>query len=158
MYSREEKKALVKKFWDSFKVYTIEQNELKGIYSKWMLDRTGINDLDLRFEVGRRSASVMLEVTSRNEDKRLRVYELLYQYRMLLQAGFEEELDWDLIYEKENGQTVARIWCSLYDVDIHKPKHWDRMMAFLYENMSLLQENFIDVKDVLEDKIRHLYQ
>lgn len=55
MYSREEKKALVKKFWDSFKVYTIEQNELKGIYSKWMLDRTGINDLDLRFEVGRRT-------------------------------------------------------------------------------------------------------
>ncbi|QZT37117.1 DUF4268 domain-containing protein [Halosquirtibacter xylanolyticus] len=157
MYSRDEKRALVQEFWDSFDVYCAAQNRQHGVRVKWMLDQTGIKDLDLRFEVGRKCSSVILEVTSRNEDKRLLVFELLSQYRLLIEDGFEEPLDWDLIYEKENGHVVSRVWISLCDVDIHKPKHWERMMAFMYTNMCLLQENFCDVKDVLEDKIRHLY-
>ncbi|MDC1105418.1 DUF4268 domain-containing protein [Prolixibacteraceae bacterium] len=157
MYSREEKRALVQKFWDAFDVYRKEQNRLREVRVPWMLGQTGIRDIDLRFGVGRKSASVILEVTSRSEDKRLLVFELLSQYRLLIEDGFDEPLDWDLVYEKENGQMVSRIWTSLCDVDIHKPKHWDRIMSFLYTNMFQLQENFDDVKDVLEDKIRHLY-
>ncbi|QZE13054.1 DUF4268 domain-containing protein [Halosquirtibacter laminarini] len=158
MYSREEKRDLVVKFWDDFKLYTKQHNIERSVYSKWMLDHTGIKEIDLRFEVDRRFASVSLDVTVKSEDKRLLIYEILVQFKLLIEDGFEEPLEWELLYEKENGQMVSRISIIMGDVDIHKPKHWPKIMDFLYENMTRLQDNFIEIKDVIEDRVKHLYR
>ena len=153
MYTKEEKKELVKRFWIEFDEYCSQLPELAGAKKKWLLHRTKISHLAMKFEAGRDFADVILEINHKNEARRLEVYELVEKYKLLLEDGFPEGLIWDFAFVRDNGQGVCRIYARKYDVDMHRQKQWKEIFAFFAKNMLRLQNNFLDIRDILKEEI-----
>jgi len=154
MYSKEEKKRLTLEFWNLFKKRCAIHPVLKFKKKKWILHRTKIKGVALRFEVGRNDANVILELYNRNERLRLKAFEVLERYKMVLEEGFEDGLLWEFYYQRpESGQEVCRIFTTLENVDIHRQNQWPDIYNFFIENMLKLEENFLSVSDVLEEEL-----
>ncbi len=153
MYSKDEAKLLRKEFWIVFarrcEIHPVLQHKKK----KWVLYDTGLSGIDLKFEVTRHEAMVMLEVNCRMENRRLEIFEALQKYRRLLEDGFQEPLTWDFCYEKELGQQVCRIYKSLPNVDFHRQNQWPDIFNFMIDNMLILENNFMEIKDGLEAEL-----
>ncbi|HLN73301.1 MAG TPA: DUF4268 domain-containing protein [Prolixibacteraceae bacterium] len=153
MYSKEEAKQLSKEFWIVFARRCEIVPELMYKKKKWVLYDTGLSGIDLKFEVTRKEAIVMIEVNSNKEDRRLEIFETLQKYRILLEEGFREPLTWDFCYTRDSGQEVCRIYTSLPNVDFHNQMQWPDIFNFLIDNMLILENNFMDIKDALEAEL-----
>ena len=153
MYSKDESKLLRKEFWIIFARRCDIVPELRNRKKKWVLYDTGLSGIDLKFEVTRSEALVMLEINSRHESRRLEIFETLQKYRLLLEDGFVEPLIWDFCYTRESGQEVCRIYKSLPNVDFHRQTQWPDIFNFLIDNMLILENNFLEIKDALEAEL-----
>jgi len=120
-----------------------------------MLYRTKIKGVALRFDVGRKNANVILELSNRNERIRLKAYEILEKYKVIIEEGFENGLTWEFYHERaDSGQEVCRIYTTLDHVDIHRQNQWPDIFNFFIENMLKLEENFLSIRDVLKEELK----
>ncbi len=154
MYSIEEAKKLRLEFWEMFgkrcEIHPLLQHKKK----KWILHRTKISGVALRFEIGRENAKVILELGQRNEDKRLKAYEILERYKIIVEKGFDNGLNWEFYHRREDsGQEICRIFAQLDKVDLHRQNQWPDIFNFFIENMLLLEENFLSVSDILKEEL-----
>ncbi len=155
MYSKEEKKKLTADFWDLFKRRCAVHPDLQFKKKKWMLHRTKIKGVALRFDIDRKSAKVILELHNRSERLRLKAFEVLERYKIVLEEGFENGLIWEFYYQRpDSGQEVCRIYTTLENVDLHRRNQWPDIYNFFIENMLKLEENFLQVRDILEAEIK----
>jgi hypothetical protein len=146
MYSKEEIKELRLKFWNGFK---------KTHPKKWLFNKTQVNGLVFRFDVDRENAWVILELQHKNEDRRLKIFEILERYKRVLEEGFSEGLVWEFFHEREdNGQEVCRIYTRLGEVDWHRQQQWPEIYDFFFRNMFQLEENFLMIKEVLKEELK----
>lgn len=153
MYTQEEAKQLRQQFWDTFGRRCEIVPELRHRKKKWILYDTKISGIDLKFEVGRNEALVMIEINSPTENRRLHIYELLEKYKLLLEDGFENGLIWDFCVVRESGQEVCRIYEKMPQADIHKQNQWPDIYNFLIANMLKLEANFMEIRDVLQEEL-----
>jgi hypothetical protein len=153
MYSKDEAKMLRKEFWIVFARRCEIVPELRHKKKKWVLYDTGLSGIDLKFEVSRTEALVMIEVNSRVESRRLEIFEALQKYQKFLEEGFAEPLEWDICFVRESGQEVCRIYTSLPNVDFHRQNQWPDIFNFMIDNMLLLENNLMEIKDVLEAEL-----
>ncbi len=153
MYSKAETKMLQKEFWIVFARRCEIVPELKYKKKKWVLYDTGLSGIDLKFEVTRQEAIVMIEVNNREETRRLHAFETLWRYRFLLEEGFSVPLIWDSSVVRESGQEVCRIFISLSNVDFLQQIQWPNIFNFLIDNMLILENNFMEIKDALEEEL-----
>lgn len=151
VYSIEEKKQLVVNFWSGFTLYCKHQKYLSGRKKKWLLHRTKINHVHLKFDTGRDAVQVVLEIMHRNEEERLNMYEKIEQCKSLLEDGFKDGLIWDFAYVRDTGQEVCRIYTELKGVDLHRQSDWGTMYPFMAENMFKLERNLLTFRDLLAD-------
>ena len=77
MYSKEELRQLKIDFWQLFDKRCSVHPELKYRKRKWVLHKTKIKGVALRFDVSRKDAMVILELGNKSENKRLKAYEFL---------------------------------------------------------------------------------
>ncbi len=157
MYSIEEKKKLTEDFWELFKRRCAVHPELKFKKKKWILHRTKIKGVALRFDIGRKDAKVIMELHNRSEKLRLKAFEILERYKVVIEEGFENGLTWEFYFERSDSkQEVCRIYTTLENVDIHRQNQWPDIYNFFIENMMQLEENFLLVRDILEAELtRH---
>lgn len=153
MYSKDEAKLLRKEFWIVFARRCEIVPELRHKKKKWVLYDTGLSGIDLKFDVTRNEAIVMIEINSRLENRRLEIFETMQKYRILLEEGFQESLIWDFCYTRESGQEVCRIYKSLPNVDFHRQTQWPDIFNFLIDNMLILENNLMEIKDGLEAEL-----
>ena len=153
MYSKDEAKLLRKEFWIVFARRCELVPDLKYKKKKWVLYDTGISGIDLKFDVTRNEALVMIEINSRQEDRRLEIFETMQKYRLLIEEGFSESLVWDYCCERESGQQVCRIYKSLPGVDFHRKNQWPDIFNFFIDNMLILENNLMEIKDALEAEL-----
>lgn len=155
MYSKEELKQLNIDFWQLFSKRCNAHPELKFRKKKWLLHKTKIKGVALRFEVNRKNAKVILELGNRNEKIRLKAYEILEKYKPILEAGFNNGLIWEFYHEREDsGAEVCRIYCQLEGVDFHRQNQWPEIFNFFVENMLKLETNFLEIRELLQDELR----
>lgn len=155
MYSKEEKKKLTIDFWELFKRRCAVHPELQSRKKKFILHRTKIKGVALRFDIGRKDAKVILELHNRNERLRLKAFEVLERYKIVIEEGFKNGLSWEFYYERpDSGQEVARIYTTLENVDFHRQNQWPDIYNFFIENMIQLEENFMNVREVLEAELQ----
>ena len=76
MYSKDESKLLRKEFWIVFARRCELVPELRHKKKKWVLYDTGLSGIDLKFEVTRSQALVMIEINSKEEVRRLEIFEV----------------------------------------------------------------------------------
>lgn len=150
LYSKEEKKQLNINFWTGFNLYCSRMQYLRGKQKKWILHRTGVNNVHLKFEPDNNGVKVILEIQHKNETVRLEMYEKIEQYKAILEDGIETEVIWDFAYVRDLGQKVCRIYTELKGVNIYRQSDWEEMYHFMAENMFRLENNFIDIRDILK--------
>ena len=153
MYSKDETKLLRKEFWIVFARRCEIVQELRHKKRKWVLYDTGLKGIDLKFEVTRQEAIVMIEINSHEENRRLQIFQAMQKYRRLLENGFSEPLIWNFCYAREGGQEVCRIYTSLPNVDFHQQIQWPAIFNFLIDNMLTLENNLLEIKDGLEAEL-----
>lgn len=153
MYSKEEAKQLHREFWIVFARRCEIVPQLRYKKKKWVLYDTGLNGIDLKFDVSRTEATVMIEINSRKEERRLEIFETLLKYHKFLEEGFENPLEWDFCYTRESGQEVCRIYCLLPNVDFHRQNQWPEIFNFFIHNMLILEHNLMELKDLLEAEL-----
>lgn len=155
MYSKEELKKLRIDFWGKFGKRCETHPELSIRKRKWVLHRTKIKGVALRFDVSRHDAKVILELGSRSENLRLKAYEFLERYKVVIEDGFDDGLTWEFFHEREDsGAEVCRIFTSLPDVDFHRQNQWPDIFNFYIENMLKLENNFMSVRDLLQKELK----
>lgn len=149
MYSREEAKELRVTFWKQFQDFTNKRRKNKGRTGKWILDKTGINALNLRFHFDEHTALVGIDIETRNLDKRLEMYEKLESTRSQINSALGENTTWELEYVRENNKSVSRIYTSIDGVSILDSKTWNRVNMFFFDRMTALEDYFLEYKDYL---------
>lgn len=154
MYTHEEAKQIRQQFWDTFGRRCEIIPALRHQKKKWVLYDTKIRGIDLKFEAGRDEALVIIEINSSSEERRLHIFETMGKYKTLLEDGFEDGLIWDFCVVRESGQEVCRIYEKMRHADIHKQKQWPDIFNFLIDNMLLLERNFMEIRDVLQEDLR----
>ena len=155
MYSKEELRQLKIDFWQLFDKRCSVHPELKYRKRKWVLHKTKIKGVALRFDVSREDAMVILELGNKNENKRLKAYEFLERYKPVIEDGFEEGLQWEFFHEREDsGAEVCRIFTRKEGVDFHRQNQWPDIYNFFIENMLKLERNFLEVRDLLQEELK----
>ena len=155
MYSREEIKQLRKDFWTMFGKRCEVHPQLMHKKRKWILHQTKISNVALKFEVGRKNAQVMIEITHRRETRRLEAFETIEKYKVLLEEGFEEGLTWDFCFMREDSyQEVCRIYHSLEGVDLHRQHQWPDIYNYFIEAMIKLESNFLEIRDLVKEELK----
>lgn len=155
MFSKEEIKELWQKFWHDFKTHCETHPALNFTKKRWILNETQIRGVALRFEVNRENAKVILELQNRSEDRQLQIFEILERYKIIIEEGFTSGLIWEFYHQREdNKQEVCRIYAQLNNVDWHRNKDWPDIYNFFVENMLLMEENFLMVKDSLKEELK----
>ncbi|SRR6056297_2721273 len=149
MYSREEAKELRVAFWRQFQDFTNKRRKNKGRTGKWILDRTGINALNLRFHFDEQSALVGIDIETRNIDKRLALYEKLESTRSQINKALGENTIWELEYIRENNKAVSRIYTAIEGVSILNRQSWNRVNMFFFDRMTALEDYFLEYKDYI---------
>lgn len=155
MYTQEEAKQLRLQFWEQFGRRCRVHPELSQRKKNFILHRTKISGVALRFEADRKGARVILELGQRNEDKRLKAFEILQNYKVVLEEGFRKGLTWEFYHQREDSnKEVCRIYSELPDVDIHRQNQWPDIYNYFIENMLRLEENFLLLRDVLKEELQ----
>ena len=153
MYSKDETKLLINEFWIVFaRRYEIVP-ELRHRKRKWVLYDTGLRGIDLKFDITRAEALVMIEINNKEETRRLEIFEAMLKYKKFLEEGFVKPLTWEFCFIRESGQEVCRIYTSLLNVDFHRQTQWPDIYNFLIDNMLILENNFMEIRDVLEAEL-----
>ncbi len=156
MYSRDEIKKLRLTFWELFGKRCEIHPELQYRKRKWVLHRTKIKRVALRFDVGRKDAKVILELSNRSENLRFKAYEFLERYKVVIEDGFEKGLIWEFFHEREDsGKEVCRIYCELPNVDFHRQNQWPEIFNFFIDNMLKLERNFLSIRDLLQEELKN---
>jgi hypothetical protein len=153
MYSKDEAKLLREEFWVVFARRCEFVPVLLHKKKKWVLYDTGLSGVDLKFDVTHSEAIVMIEINSRLENRRLEIFEALLKYRKFIEEGFDHPLEWDICFTRESGQEVCRIYTSLSNVDFHRQNQWPDIFNFLIDNMFILGNNLMELKDILESEL-----
>jgi len=156
MYSKEELKKLRLDFWEQFGKRCEVHPVLRYRKKKWVLHRTKIKGVAMRFDVGREDAKVILELGNRNENLRLKAYEFLERYKIVIEDGFADGLTWEFFHEREDsGAEVCRIYAQLPNVDFHRQNQWPDIFNFYIENMLKLEANFMEIRDLLQEELKN---
>ena len=147
MYSKEESKAIREEFWDRFNSYSGRKRLRKKLPGNWLLTRTGVKALNLRFHVDRQVAQVGIDLETRNIDKRLELYEKLESVKKVLEVAMEEPMIWELEYIRENGKSVSRIYQQLEGVDLYNRETWPEAFRFMFGKMIKLEAFYMEYRD-----------
>ena len=149
MFTKEEEKAIRLDFWQKLSNKTRRLPGQKGRKRFWIFDRTGVKGLDLRFDVDREKARVVLEINHKTEERRLQLFEKLYAAKELFEKEFEGPLTWDFAYEKPTGELVCRVYVE-QPGDLLDEEQWPAMSFFLIDRMIRLEKAFLEVKEYLQ--------
>lgn len=119
----------------------------------WLMYHTQIKGLELKFTLSRSMVSTMIEINHKDEDRRLRIFEALNDYRMLIDDGIDK-VEWQLVALNETGREVSQVRIVLPDVDYLDQARWPEVFAFMYSSMSQLENNFLDIHDSLKNELK----
>lgn len=149
MYTREEAKQIRLEFWDRFEKYSALRRRQKGKPSKFIMNKTGIRQLKLKFDFDTNRAIVGIDIETRNLDKRIELFGKLEELRSLLEKELGTELNWELEYFLPTGKSISRISLTKSNVNIYDKETWPEVFPFFYKNMMIFEAFFEEYREYL---------
>ena len=147
MYTKEEAKEIKVKFWDGFKRYS----KTKGRkMTSWVLRGTQVKEVQLKFDLTENGAFVILQIDSKLDSKRISVYENFEKYKTVISDTCGPDLKWERNYFIEGFKDVSMLYFELPGANVYKKEEWDTYYQFLFEKMSILEEAYLEVKEVIQ--------
>lgn len=151
MYSKDESKELRTLFWHEFQRYSSPKRRAVDLPKRWMLDKTGIKAVSLKFEIDRQCATVGLEIYASDVDRHQAFYHKFVSLQNLLEAELPHKLIWEDLYTNSVGKEVSRIYRQLDGVDIFRRSCWEEVFLFFLETMLPLELFFIEYREFIKD-------
>ena len=147
MYSKEEAKEFRIQFWDGFKRYSKKAGRKM---TSWVLKGTQIKEAQLKFDMNEEGAFVMLQIDSKLDAKRHSVYEKFEKYKPVIMDTCGDDLLWEKDYYIKNFKEVSVIYYHLAGASVYKKDNWEDYYQFFFSKMTILEEAFLDVKEVIQ--------
>jgi len=142
MFSKEEALQIKKDFWIKF---------AEEYPRKWLLYNTKIKDVSFKFYVDNKKAQVLLDIESKDEEKRKIYYEKIESLKNIL---LEDYLD-DVIFERnfflENEKLISRVWVEKLGISINNKNSWPEIFDFFAEKMDAFESFFYENEDYIRD-------
>ena len=148
MYTKEEEKEIRVEFWQQFRDYTNKRRKNKGRTGKWIMDKTGINAVNLKFHFDHKTALVGIDVETKNLDTRIDIYEKLVTLKSQINKVLGENTIWEVDYIRENKKSISRIYTPIDKVNIFEKSSWNRVNMFFFDRMTALEDMFLEYKDI----------
>lgn len=140
MFSREESRKLREEFWISFG---------KSYPKKWILYKTKIKGLSLKFSFDVKKAMVSIDVEG-DLGQRIDLWEKLISLKSILLEDYWPKAIFDEYHILDNQKEISRVYVALDNVSIHNKNTWLETMKFLSENMFKIEAFFEDYRDILK--------
>lgn len=150
MYSKAELKQLKIDFWEGFGSYCRFKRAFKHRKGKFILYDTKLKGVEMKFDVNREGAFVILEFNARSEEQRKEHYDEFETYRYIFDAAFPEGIVWLPSYERESGEIVGRIYLHKTGLDFHKREDWVALYEFMADNMQRMEDVFEEIRKYLD--------
>lgn len=142
MFSREESKQVRQQFWIFFG---------KRYPKKWLLYRTGIKDVALKFDFTAQEALVAIECTSLDEIDRYYYYDKLENLKNILRKEVSEEIQFEPNHVLASTKEISRVYLVKQKVNIHRKTDWPEVFDFFYEYMGKMEVFFLTYKDFIKN-------
>lgn len=146
MYTKEESKEAKIQFWDGFKRYSKEKGRKM---TSWVLRRTQIKEVQLKFDLNEDGAFVILQIDSKLDSKRLFIFERFEKYKPIIVETCGSDLKWEKDYFVKGFKDVGMIYYQLEGASVYKKDEWKSYFEFLFSKMTILEKAYLDVKDVV---------
>ncbi|MFD0798641.1 DUF4268 domain-containing protein [Maribacter chungangensis] len=140
MFSKEESRKLREEFWIAFG---------KSYPRKWLLYKTGIKGINLKFHFDLKKAIVSLDVEG-DLEQRIENWEKIISLKSMLLNEYVPEAIFKDEYFLGNGKEISRVYLVKLDVSIHNKNTWQETMIFFNETMSKLESFFMEYEDILK--------
>ncbi len=150
MFTKDEKKGLRLRFWGAFKKMSAERRLREGRPKEWILKRTGIKGLSLRFDMDREHAAVGFELWRKDKFEEALLFERLESLRTIMESILGEGIIWDEEFITPEGRQCSRIYQKLDGVDMYKTQDWPVIQDFFYSKMTGFETIFLEYKDILD--------
>ncbi len=148
MFNREESKAIRLEFWERFHHYSAIRRRQKGKPAKWMLDKTGIKQLKLKFHIDTDHALTGIDIETRNLDIRISIFHRLEELKPRLEEKMGTSLEWELEHILPTGKSISRVSLKLMGVNLYNKEDWPVIFPFFYKNMMKLESFFEEYADI----------
>lgn len=148
MYSKEEAQAIRHEFWHKLESKSRRVPGQNGKPIHWMLDKTGVRGLDLRFDLSGGRVMVAIEINTHSEAKDQKLWEKLEECKVLIEKNFEEPLIWNGEFVREAGNVVKRIYTAT-EGDIYDKEKWPEMLRFMIDNMIRMEKAYRSIQDYM---------
>jgi hypothetical protein len=150
MFSISEKKALREEFWNNFKTYSNKRKLKVHKPGKWIMNDTGIKGLSLKFVFDEVHAWAGIEISSRNIDKQVELFDKFEKLKSILEKAIPHNLTWELEAKTESNVAVSRIGAQITEVNIYNKECWKEVNPFLYSVMAPIEDVFREYFDFLK--------
>ncbi|HBN05191.1 MAG TPA: DUF4268 domain-containing protein [Bacteroidales bacterium] len=152
MFTKEEKKAINKAFWDGFKTYCHK----KKIKRKWLLSKISIKHTQLKFYADHNKALVLFQIDNKSDEKRLEVFSYFKAMRKLWDEEAGEGLMWSERFNGIDDNEVSAIYFQLDGVNIYNKEDHNKIYDFFVKKMTILEDIYLEYGEVLADQIFQL--
>ncbi len=142
MYSKEETQRLKREFWTAF---------AERYPRKWLLYDTKIKDLSLKFHVDNKKAMVLLDVESRDDEKRTAYFEKLQSLQNLLESDYGDDFVFEKDHYLENGKAISRVSTTHNGLSLSRRDDWHTIFDFFADRMNALETFFLEYADHIRD-------
>jgi hypothetical protein len=150
MFSREESKKLRLEFWDRFYQISAGKRQKSGRPAKWIMNDTGIRQLKLKFHFDEETASVGIDIETRNPERRTQLYQKLLSIRSRLEVVLGGDSIWEPDHILPSGKNISRVRTVMRGVSIYQKDDWEMVIRFFYEHMNPLEDLFNEFRDFLK--------
>jgi len=149
MYSKEEIRKIKTEFWSSFGQFSQLKRERIGYPKKWMLYKTDIKGLELKFDFLEKNAIVTIEIDPKNSKSEDYIYKIkLLQDELVSPEGYELFFENQVL--KENFKQVYRVFFEKAKLSYRNKNQWPDIFNFFFDHMMVLESFVIENVDILK--------
>jgi hypothetical protein len=131
VYSKEQSSKLKQAFWTAFGQYIAPHPSVDGVKINWINYKTGIKHLYFKMLADNHSAKISIELVNPDPVLQKILFNHFELYKNVLALNLEEDWDWQLYTEDENGKIVSRISKTQYNVSVYNQQDWPLVISFL---------------------------
>lgn len=142
MYSKEESLRIKKEFWIKF---------AETYPRKWLLYNTQIKDFTFKFYVDNRKAQVLLDIETKEEEKRKIYFEKIESLKNILIEEYQPNAILEKNHYLENGKVISRIWVEKTNISLNNKDTWSEIYIFFNTTMIQFEEFFYEYQEYIKD-------
>ncbi|MDN3677410.1 DUF4268 domain-containing protein [Flavobacterium paronense] len=142
MYSKEEALLIKKEFWTAF---------AEAYPRKWLLYDTKIKDVTFKFYIDNKKAQVLLDIESKDEEKRKIYFEKIESLKTILLEDYLPEAILERNFYLESGKIISRIWIEKSGVSLNNKNNWEAIFDFFNETMTQFEYFYFEHEDYIKD-------